>query len=624
MQRRESQLLKVLEASGLREKIETLLYSRHHSDAQSDLLRYYVPNVVDEELRSFRNTSVNDLSVVVGPRGSGKSASIRNQFGMLAMPHIENDEVVVPFYFDNLVEKGIDACKQHILKSLEEAASQIIESRGLSVYASDIVPFVRDTKATLIAHGLLNDEDLESKSDLDIVEKLKSSHPLGYAISYLKLVLHMAKQKERSISRVFFVADDLESVTDGDVIVKTILTILASVTCLENMGPYERPSILLTIFCLRPATYDAIRNTPEVNGFDIPEEPTRLNPVDILKMFQKKLSVNLQDASDYEERKRWNTAFRVVENIIGSLSHLHSSFFIGITNYNLRSACRLVKGVLENSHWYELVDPEGGASQGAINLAENKYHITQAAIVRCLSLRNMSAYHSRGREVLPNIFFNANNFSALLVGPYLTKFCLERRNLHGYSVFTLDDLKSNLVSVFDERLVQQIGPEVVSYFADYGLLRKIEVGEVRFVSQPKLFSIWRHLAVSSVIIECYRDDTSIRNYTQAKGVAMLQPSANLGERTFYAALDFTLSTWEREEVLIESAIQGSAHSFQAAFGTQLVSSRLVSGVAASMDAYYGHGRRRSSEYSELDQYLKKVRTKVQGLEAKLNSAMAGT
>lgn len=372
----ESQLKKLIESRDLKPKLSNFLYTRHHNDKNTKFYDYYVRNVIDDFIDELSLSTENVTKAIAGPAGSGKSASIRNKYGLSVSPKIKEENLIIPFYFDNITEKSEKSCRDHITNQLFSAVTFLQNQFKFNFTPQSTVKFIENTKDSLVAYATIENEVLSRSDAFEIINELRNNHSLGLAISMLKQSLCTLYEEGEGVARVIFVADDLESMIDNEVVAKTVACILSMQTCMENMGDYEKPCALITLLSLRPATFETLQNNVDVNAFDIPDTAEQLHPIEIMDMFQVRLEKNTFDIEGVEERENWRTAFQIIERICTSLAHTHARFFLGITNYNIRLACKLISRVIENSHWYELVGNEEGAAYGAFKLSDNQYYMS--------------------------------------------------------------------------------------------------------------------------------------------------------------------------------------------------------------------------------------------------------
>lgn len=619
-----SQLKRVIQSRGLRPLLDSFLYTRHHNEQDTKFYAYYVRNTIDDFLEAFSNSTENSTKVIVGPAGSGKSASLRNSFGLSVSPSIVGKNLIVPFYFDNLTEKSEESCRNHISNQLFSATKLIQNSRKITFTPQRTVEFIEGTKDSLVAYATIGDEALSQNDAFKIIEAIKDAHYLGLAISTLKQALKECHDKGNPIERVFFVADDLESMIDNEVVAKTVACILSMQTCMENMGGYKKPSTMLTLLSLRPATFEVLQGNADVNAFDIPDSAEHLQPIELRDMFSKRLNENLKDLEidAIEQRDNWATAHQIIERICKALSHSHAKFFLGITNYNIRLACKLITRIIENSHWYEAVGDEESGAYGTFKLSDNQYHITQAALVRTIALTDHSVYTPNKHNGIPNLFFGANIFPAIIVGPYIAKRFMHSLSGDGYSVIDEAKLAENLKLVIDEQIIDQVLGEILEYFVKYGFLRRIQIDTSKLVSQPSMLTVWRHMSKSSILFECYRDSTALKHYCTNLNHGLLKASADLGGATFLGAIDFILNIVELERRALERAKITKPLLYISLFGPECISCRLLRGIEQSIKHYGQWNRGQTAHREAVSEYLNLARREVQAVETLASSLKA--
>lgn len=622
--KKDSQLKRVIASRGLKPLLDSFLYTRHHEDGDTKFYDYYVRNSIDDFLEAFSRSTENTTRVMVGPAGSGKSASLRNSFGLSVSPSLHNGNLIIPFYFDNITEKTEASCRNHIANQLFSATKLIQISRKISFTPQRTVEFIESTKDSLVAYATIDDASLSSADAFQIIQSINKAHPLGLAISTLKQALKECMDIGTPIERVFFVADDLESMIDNEVVAKTVACILSMQTCMENMAKYRRPSTLLTILSLRPATFEVLQANPDVNAFDIPDSAQQLEPIEMLEMFSKRLNENLKELEleEVDQRENWATAHQIIERICRALSHSHAKFFLGITNYNIRLACKLISRIIENSHWYEAVGDKESAAYGAFKLSDNQYHITQAALVRTIALTDKSVYSPTRQNGIPNLFFGANLFPAIIVGPYIAKRFVQSLNGDGYAVIEENRLADSLKLAVGEEIIDQVLPEIVEYFVRFGFLRRIQIDQNKLVSQPSMLTSWRHMSKSSILLECYRDCTTIKHHCTDLNRSLLKASADLGGATFLGAIDLALSVAELETRALNRVQKTKPLLFISLFGADCISARLLRGIEVSIGHYGRWARSQTIHRDAVNQYLIVARDMVSKVETMASSLKA--
>lgn len=162
---------------------------------------------------------------------------------------------------------------------------------------------------------------------------------------------------------------------------------------------------------------------------------------------------------------------------------------------------------------------------------------------------------------------------------------MQNKNAYGYAILEEDSLKDSLKLGFDESLIDQVYSEIISYFLKYHFLRRIEIDAPSLVSQPSLLTVWRHMPKSSVLLECYRDSTTIKHHTTDINPHLEQASADLGAATFVGAADFIMTCAELETRMLDRALNTKPILFTSLFGNFCISERLLDGLKKSVSSY---------------------------------------
>lgn len=607
-------LEETLQNNEVYKKLSEFLYTGADVDAHSHshLRRYYVANKVDNDVARHKSVEHHKLMVLTGPRGSGKSATLRQAYGLSIDPHFEESpdtsapnrqkNLVVNFWFNNFSEGTKTDSSTIFIRSLKHASDLVGGSRGFNCSIAEIADTIRKTKPSLISGGFAREDKVGSITDTGLVHDLEKTDPLAYAICLFKTTLLKANKEGKPIEKVYLIADDLEADLDNTSTIETVRKFLAINECLHNYDKLEKPSNIIATLSIRPATYDVLKDKLQ-SPYTLDVNPTFLEPVEILALFERRLDVNLLDTDDNEARRSWRHAFNVIRAIVESLTDSQKNFLIGISNYDIRAACSTIDNIIKNSQWYTPDAKTISDIQDAVN-DKTRPLLTQASLVRAVTLGRYASFASRNKFGMPNIFFNQENYGKLLCGPLIASLLYRRLPQDGYTLIEYSKILGAMSLVFSPERAKSFTKTTLEYFEECQAVRLVETSKAKWVvSQPKLIAMWKHLEHSSVLIECFRDDTTIRHFslrqTDNGTTFVAQPSSELGDASILAGLDFVQSVIETEHGLVKKISAENVFDFQEYFGDQFICSRLMKGLNKSIGAYFSPTRRNSDVYKQI-------------------------
>lgn len=199
---------------------------------------------------------------------------------------------------------------------------------------------------------------------------------------------------------------------------------------------------------------------------------------------------------------------------------------------------------------------------------------------------------------------------------------MQSLNGDGYSVIEENRLADSLKLAIDEDVIDQVLPEIIEYFVKFGFLRRIQIDQNKLVSQPSMLTAWRHMSKSSILLECYRDCTTIKHHCTDLNPSLLKASADLGGATFLGAIDLALSVAELEMRALNRVKNTKPLLYISLFGSDCISARLLKGIDTSIK-HYGQWKKSQTIHKEaVDEYLRIARETISRVEEIANSLKA--
>lgn len=584
-----------------------LLDPEHNASAREAFRFTYIPNPkVESELTRFIESPRNQILAFTGPKGSGKSTTIRYLFGETSTPTLlstckpdvpySDQTLIVPFFLDSyqIVDDHHDVVKV-ITPQILAAASYVKKEFKISVLADDLYAFIETHKPSL-----LHSHEIEATASTDqVISFLRKESPYAYAAENLKFCL-----AKSGITRVIILIDDIES-APYEVQRRFVKGMLNFRDCMHNTG--QRASLYRVefLFSCRPITFKLFKKDSNIDGFPVSRSVRISEPASVDAIVRKRFEFAIDQLGEgktgnperlglAKDQEKWRGSMKAFDSHVSQYVERYGNVVTKICNDNLREALTSAQTVLEHSTWYE-----APTESGAFDVREHEYRLTEAGFFRALVLRENDVYHRKNDPIFANLLLNFEDASADLMLAYLTKHFVIVERSRPMSPVPRQNLKDKLEICFRESVVEDYFEEVMSYAEENNLIysdvvtNKTEVIDVVLPLQ-KLFAQWKMLRKTSVVLEFSRDDCWLSHNGDASSQKARMATSQLrGVDKFATTLDLI------DEMLVadrnihqQVRRRGLEDNFTSSFGRRSVSRVLLDGVAASARRYFksDHGR----------------------------------
>lgn len=506
--------------------------------------------------------------------------------------------LIVPFFLDSyqIVDDHHDVVKT-ITPQILAAASFVEKRFKISVIDSELYNFISTHKPALL-HGLdVEPTDTESQ----VIKLLRKSSPYAYAAERLKFGL-----SKSGITRVIILIDDIES-APYEVQRRFVKGLLNFRDCMHNTGQRAALYRVEFLFSCRPITFKLFKKDPNIDGFPVSRSVRITDPASIDELVRKRFAFAIEQLGEgrtgdpdrlgiVRDKAKWNDSIRIFDSHISQYARRYGNFVAKVCNDNLREALTSVQTVLENSAWYEAPSDEG-----AFDVREHQYRLTEAGFFRALVLRENDVYQRKNDPVLANLLMNFESPNADLMLAYLVKHLVVVERSRPMSVIPERNLRDKLEICFPEDVVSDYFEDIVSYAEESGLLyrdsvtSKTQVVDVLLPLQ-KLFAQWRLLKKTSVVLEFSRDDCWLsHNGKSPKGSSRKATSKLQGVEKFSATLDLIDEMMLADRNVHQQVRRrGLENNFTSSFGRKCVSRILMDGLNASARRYFQNDKGRVS------------------------------
>lgn len=606
-----------------------LLDPEHNASAREAFRSTYIPNPkVEAELTRFICSPRNQILAFTGPKGSGKSTTIRYLFGETSTPsmlNVSNPDVdfadqtlIVPFFLDSyqIVDDHHDVVKTITPQIL--AATSFVEKRfRISVVDGDLYEFISTHKPALLHGSEIDPGSTES----EVINFLRKSAPYAYAAERLKFGL-----SKSGITRVIILIDDIES-APYEVQRRFVKGMLNFRDCMHNTGQRSALYRVEFLFSCRPITFKLFKKDPNIDGFPVSRSVRITDPASIDELVRKRFDFAIEQLGEgrtgdadrlgiVKDRAKWNDSIRIFDSHISQYARRYGNFVAKVCNDNLREALTSVQTVLENSAWYEAPPDEG-----AFDVREHQYRLTEAGFFRALVLKESDVYQRKNDPILANLLMNFESPRADLMLAYLVKHLVVVERSRPMSVIPVRNLRDKMEICFPEDVVSDYFEDVVSYAEESGLVyrdsvtNKMQVMDVLLPLQ-KLFAQWRLLRKTSVILEFSRDDCWLSHDGRPKkGVSRKATSKLQGAEKFAATLDLIGEMMLADRNLHQQVRRrGLENNFISYFGRKCVSHILMDGLNASARRYFQNDKGRVAIPSSISKKMVETRGFLRSFE----------
>ena len=566
---------------------ESLAVEHNNGDAG------YVPNRgIEDSIRSFSDAPVNQLNLIVGETGIGKSTYIRKIFLSGLNPIIRDSTLYIPYFLNGKVITN-NNFEDVFIRQLRAAYKLCRRTFGVlkEFDHQKIFDFIDEHNAALLEVGDFFDE----KSPREVLSQLSQDAPYAFFAEMLKYAAEFTE-----LEKVVVVIDDLEAIDDPLVQHKFIHQACGFHKCLKNVG--NRNFSGETVVAMRPFTKKLLKNA---NWFSAYTPNTIVNiskPVRLAHIFLARFDYILSQGhgSRYVDRERFEEARLVLERVFHRFDTTLLVQIGMLSNYNIRDAITLVGEVISNRRFIQGNIPP----REQFKIQNEQFVFNDGNILKSIAFDQYDVYFDH-RQFMFNILKNGPNKDTDLVLAYICKY------FHSKSSGSWENMEYVELSQFREDISILFNDTdyldyCIKYMKDEEVVECEEItkgGEkkVYIYAKPKLFGVFELLQVNSVIIDALRDDT-YASPQQLEVDGEVSPIIRIKDASqkAVATLQFWQSLVEGEKRLIMRVKPKDTPEFKRKFGDVLVSRMIANGVKNTLTGNVTH------HYREYEKIVKKV------------------
>ncbi len=554
----------------------------------------YVTNTeVEDSLRSFIDTPVNHINLVVGETGIGKSTYLRKIFTADQNPTISNNKLFIPYFlngktvttenyrevFIKQIRAAYNLCRKHFPKELGTFDFE------------EIHEFIDEHNSSLLEVGGFF-EDLSAK---EILGKLKKEDPYAFYAEMLKYV-----SDKTTIETVLVVVDDVEAIENSDAQSLFVHQTCRFHKCLKNVG--ERKFNGITIISLRPFTVELLKKTDWFKAYTSNNDLNIPKPATLAHIFLARFDyvLNKYHGSHYKDIERFEKAREILERIFYRFESDLLSYISTLCNYNIREAIKLTGKVISNRRFI----------QGNVRVREQfvirneQFIFNDGNIVKSIAFDQEDVFFDH-RGTLFNILKNEAKPETDLIICYICKYFYTRSSRNWDNLEYIEChrfLKDIEILKIDKKYLDYC----LNYLIDENVLEVETVlnggkSSKYIYAKPKLFGVFKLLQHNSVLVDAFRDDT----YCHSDSLEIdgdIQPILRIKGSSGKAlgTLKFWESLIESEKSLIMRINPKYVPDFKRKFGDTLVCRKIGTGISKTLSSAAIHHK---SEYTRVEEKL---------------------
>ena len=534
----------------LRGEINTLLAPSAMQISQLDFDSFYIPNPdMERPLEKCKShTAINNICLVEGLTGCGKSTLIRHVFGIHSVAaKIQGSTLVIPFnnFNERQFDSNIEGKFTHMLRaacdSLKERFPYLSDS---NVDIDAFYSFIKDINPEL----LYFEEKYPEPNKAEQLQAFLKQSPFLFRSNELKYYL---SQVECGIDNVLIVVDDLEGIRlespdedyikTGRIELLPIKLTIALIKDLENMGGKASSWSLNTVICCRHYVSRMMQTVPyEVtitktknyigelsslsdSGFERIDFDTSSTTPAIIDIILKRYRVICGHYSG-EQLAKWKLAMSVVIQLLKRIDSRIGTFILNLTLSNNREAMDIVKKLIFNRMWLQNDHQSRRIRRSSLDdITLSQYNTSAANLIRAIGMNESRVYNS-AESIIPNLLDNDQNkdneLFVLLALKYfrnLAKFRASSwktsisikaffhsvQKLFSSDVYT-DYFRESTYFLLKNRLILR-SCEQDQY--NNAVLSEDDFSSIEYVYVPKIAEeMWTRLGNSSVLFEMFVDD----------------------------------------------------------------------------------------------------------------------
>jgi|GEM_PF-6446265 len=557
----------------------------------------YVRNrEVEENLRTFLNSPVNHINLVVGETGIGKSTYLRKIFTADQNPTISKNELFIP-YFLNGRTVTTENYREVFVKQIRAAYNLCRKEFPAELKTFDyeeIYSFINEHNSGLLEVGDFFD-DLSPK---EVLALLKQDDPYAFYAEMLKYVSH-----KTTIKTVMVIVDDVEAIEDTKTQNLFVHQVCRFHKCLKNVG--ERKFNGITIISIRPFTVKLLKNTNWFRAYTSNNDLNIPKPAALARIFLARFDyvLNKHHGEHYKDKERFENAREILERVFYKFETDLLSYVSILCNYNIREAIKLTGRVISNRRFVQ----GNVAVREQFTIQLDQFIFNDGNIVKSIAFDQDDVFFDH-RGSLFNILKNEAKPETDLIICYICKYFFTRSS-KTWENLEFVKYKRFLKDIEILKAESKYLEYCINYLIDEGVLELETVlngnQSTKYIyAKPKLFGVFKLLKHNSVLIDAFRDDT----YVHPKDLTIggeIQPILRINGSSGKAlgTLKFWESLIESEKSLIMRVNPKDSPDFKRKFGDTLVCRKIASGISKTLSNAEIHHK---NAYNRVEKKLQDV------------------
>lgn len=566
---------------------------------------YVSQKELEDKLLEFRKSVTNNTKILVGFAGIGKTALIRNTFGITERkPFIdENGNLIayLSFYSKSLEDDVSGGLENVLVRYIRGICRCITGHRNFVGNQDDFFTFI-DT----INSDLLDDLPVipgKSFTQQDMLEELERSHKREYYMCLLKYYLHITDKK---INDLILIIDDIET-QKAEYHISIIDKAFNIRNCLSNT--IDRKYTVKLLLSMRAYTfrYNQARQSAanRVDEFDR-DVITKETIPPLEEIISKRFDVmmeNIEEFSEMGNQKTWETAKTELLKVINELDFNFGELITGLTHNNISRSMKIFLRILSNSRWFAIQEDNENYPSGVIKISANNYeYYHKESVLKAMVYGEGNTYYDYEDNIVPNILHchNEKCEGIELLGLYLLTFYF-RTNKDKFVLYGKNSIKGNdavysilksFNSLEDQKLRKKLEYTISFLYKGGLLLHSIYEPEFpgeeerKYDPEFELYLSLRALRLlsilenSSILLEFYRDDIDTHLTNNDK----ISAEMSFTSKIIYI-LDYIGELFNIEKSYIEKS-GDNFDDYRKLFGDIYLISPLLQGVLKSVKNYY--------------------------------------
>lgn len=560
---------------------------------------------LEDKLLEFKNSVTNNTKILVGFAGIGKTALIRNSFGITERkPFIDEEGNLIAylsFYSKSLDEEVSGGLENVLVRYIRGICRCITGHRNFMGNEDEFFQFIDTINGDLLDDlPVLPGQNLTQRK---MLEELEKKHKREYYMCLLKYYLHITDKKIKSL---ILIIDDIET-TKSEYHIPIIDKSFNIQNCLSNT--INRKYTVKLLLSMRAYTfrYNQARQSSanRVDEFDkdvITKETIPPLEAIVCKRFDVMME-NIEEFSEMGTQKTWEAAKSELLKVINELDFNFGELITGLTHNNISRSMKIFLKILSNNKWFAIPEENENLQRGVIKISANNYeYYHKESVLKAMVYGEGNVYYDYEDNIVPNILHchNEKCEGTELLGLYVLKYYYRTNQadfvLYGKNSIKGKDAVYSILKTFnkidDEKMKKKLDYMMAFLYRGGLLLHSIYEPEFpgeeerKYNPEYELYLSLRALRLisiienSSILLEFYRDDidTHLMNYDK------ISAEMSFTNKIIYI-LDYIEELFDIEMSYINMSCS-NYDDYRKLFGDEFLVSSLLQGVIKSVRNYY--------------------------------------